>query len=88
MAPNEGVGVLRFELPNTSPTSPTVRFKWGVWRDLLHGRSPSDRALLLHEATLGFGDSEFKVYSTTYGLLAARGTWGAARGGGAPAVAA
>jgi hypothetical protein len=60
MAPTEEIGVLRHELPNASPTGP-VRHKWGVWRDLMSGRTSQEKALLLREATLGFGDPVFQV---------------------------
>ena len=81
MAPNEDFGVLRFELPNSSPTGP-VRHKWGVWREILSGRSASERALLLREATLGFGDSEFQA-STSVECAAGRAGPDAAREAGA-----
>lgn len=47
-------GVMRFPLPNSSPVGPAVAAKWGIWRDILSGRSPAERARLLRHATQAF----------------------------------
>ena len=57
-------GVLRFELPNARPLPSAARHNWGVWRDILSGHSPSERAALLREAARGFGDPLFAVSAT------------------------
>ncbi|GBF92073.1 hypothetical protein Rsub_04420 [Raphidocelis subcapitata] len=57
-----GGAVLRFPLPNPSPIlHPGARAKWETWREILRGRTPQERALLLREATRGFADPAFQA---------------------------
>ena len=59
---HDGGGVMRFPLPNTSPVGSAVAAKWGIWRDILAGRSPAERAMLLRHATQAFNHpAEFEV---------------------------
>ena len=59
--PNGG-GVMRFELPNASPVGAVAAQKWGIWRDILGGRSPAERSMLLRHATQAFNHpSEFEA---------------------------